>query len=299
VPTRLENLRNKFRDGLDTPEQRARHWQRVGATHRLGVTSRDGSVTLNLTDYSSYQGAFGYSDRLNIYMGVKGSGRIIRHSPAQALEATIHPGRVGLGVPETAGEGLWDNLSLLALGADLSKLPLDEGKIVKPDAFVPIGSRLHDDPLLTAVLTAMWREAEAHGHVSAFFEHGLLIVANRLLELPTVEPSIIRRLSDPQLKRAVERIEDALAEDLTIGELAGLAGMSRHHFSRAFKAATGLPPYEYLTRRRVERAKSLLEASDANVMQIALLVGFTNPSQFAAAFRRVTGHTPTTWRRLH
>lgn len=296
---RLESQSNKITDSLDSEADRANHWRRINASHQMSVSSRDGGVTLTLTDYSAYEGQYGYSDRLNIYMGVGGAGRIIRHSEGQTLDAVLQPGRVGFAVPGTAGEGLWDKLCLLALGAELSKLPVKGGDAPRPDAFVPTASQLYDDPLLTAVLTAMWREAEAHGLISAFFEHGMLIVANRLLAMKPAEISNIRPLPQPQLARVIDRMEQAIADDLTVAELARMVGMSRHHFSRAFKAATGYPPYEYLTRRRVERAKAFLSDDGASVMQVALMVGFANPSQFAAAFRRVTGFSPTAWRRAH
>ncbi len=274
----------------------ADYFRRIGAESRLSLASLDGSVTLMLTDYASYEGSFAFSDRLNIYMGVSGSGRIVRHSEAQMLEAMLRPGRVGYGVPCTCGEGLWDKFRLLALGADLAKVPLDDEREATPDMFVAGASRLYDDPLLTAVLTAMWREGEAHGLASSFFEHGLLIVANRLLQSTPVVAVSVKPLAASALQRVIARIDEALGDDLSVAELAAAAGMSRHHFSRAFKAATGLPPYEYLTHRRIDRAKHLIGTHRLSITETALAVGFSNPSQFAAAFRRIEGLSPKIWR---
>lgn len=286
-------------DRFDTKDERGRRFARIGARPRFDLCSRDGAISLWLADFPAYEGNFAWSDRLNIYMGLRGSGRMVRLSPAQRLNASFHPGRVGISVPQSGGEGRWDDLQFLGIGVRLSSIVAEDGRALGPDAFVPCASRLHDDALLTAVLTAMWREADAHGRISAFFEHGLMIAVNRLLLSEPNTLPCVRPLSQEQLRRVIERMEDAIAEDLSVAELAAIAGMSRHHFSRAFKVSTGFPPYEYLTRRRVERAKEMLAMPNSSITRIAYLVGFTSPSHFAAAFRRVTGHTPTAWRRQY
>lgn len=85
-------------------------------------------------------------------------------------------------------------------------------------------------------------------------------------------------------------------EDLTIASVAAAAGLSPHWFSELFAKRTGMPPWQWLTSLRVERAKRLLVASDAPVISIALEVGFADPSYFARVFRVQTGLTPRAWR---
>lgn len=120
-----------------------------------------------------------------------------------------------------------------------------------------------------------------------------------MLSVKPARASGVRPLVGPLLTRVIDRMDQAMADELTVAELSVLAGVSRHHFSRAFKVATGYPPYEYLTHRRIERAKQHLFNRETSVLQVALMVGFANPSQFAAAFRRVTGLSPTAWRGAH
>jgi AraC family transcriptional regulator len=73
--------------------------------------------------------------------------------------------------------------------------------------------------------------------------------------------------------------------------------LSPYHFSRAFKQSFGMPPHRYLTSRRIERAKSLLAERKLSVTEIGLDIGFSETSAFTSAFRKVTGETPTNYRR--
>lgn len=100
-----------------------------------------------------------------------------------------------------------------------------------------------------------------------------------------------------QEKRVTEFIEEHLADDLSLATLASLVRLSPFHFARAFKRTLGVPPHRYHTARRIERAKSLLAGDALSVTEIALAVGFGETSSFTAAFRRVTGHTPSAYRR--
>ncbi|WP_158639224.1 AraC family transcriptional regulator [Elioraea rosea] len=104
-------------------------------------------------------------------------------------------------------------------------------------------------------------------------------------------------MSAQRLRAVRSLVEDNLADALTLELLAGAAGMSRFHFARAFRAATGMTPYRYVTQRRIARARALLVAGELPVADIALAVGFTTASHFARAFRQATGESPTAYRR--
>lgn len=99
-----------------------------------------------------------------------------------------------------------------------------------------------------------------------------------------------------KLKQIQDYIEEHLADEIVIEDMAALIPMSQFHFARAFKAATGETPHKYLTQRRIERAKVLLTVTKLPVAEVAYRVGFSNQSHFTAHFRKVTGVTPKNYR---
>jgi AraC family transcriptional regulator len=100
-----------------------------------------------------------------------------------------------------------------------------------------------------------------------------------------------------QQKRIAQYVETHLSESIPLTTLAELARLSPYHFARAFKHSFGVPPHRYHLLRRMEQAKLLLSKSHASVTEIALQVGFRETSSFTAAFRKLTDHSPTEYRR--
>ncbi len=105
------------------------------------------------------------------------------------------------------------------------------------------------------------------------------------------------RLDDGRLRRVLAYVEEHLAEDITVGDLANVACLSVFHFTRAFAATMGVPPHRYVSRRRLESAKAMIAAGRAPLSQIALDARFSSQSSFTRAFRRATGMTPAEYRR--
>ncbi|MDT0341721.1 helix-turn-helix transcriptional regulator [Streptomyces litchfieldiae] len=102
-----------------------------------------------------------------------------------------------------------------------------------------------------------------------------------------------------QLRRAKDLMDRDWSRPLDLATVAAHAGYSPFHFVRAFRAAYGETPGQYLTRRRVERAQELLRSADLSVTEICGLVGFHSLGTFSATFRRRTGLTPTAYRARH
>lgn len=100
-----------------------------------------------------------------------------------------------------------------------------------------------------------------------------------------------------QQKRVASYIEEHVRDDIPLATLAELARLSPYHFSRSFKHSFGMPPHRYHASRRMERAKQLLENRELSVTRIALESGFSDTSTFSAAFHRLTGETPSHYRR--
>lgn len=107
------------------------------------------------------------------------------------------------------------------------------------------------------------------------------------------------RLSARQEARVKARMLDDLQARLTLGELAGLCGMSESHFARAFKRTTGVPPHQWLLSQRIEKARALLKDSTVSISEVALECGFADQSHLTRMFARHLGVTPATWRRGH
>ncbi len=101
------------------------------------------------------------------------------------------------------------------------------------------------------------------------------------------------------LLRARDLADARYAEPLGVDDLAAAAGLSRAHFSRAFKQAFGESPHAYLLTRRLERAASLLRTTDRSVADICLSVGLQSIGSFTTSFGRAFGLSPTAYRAAH
>jgi AraC family transcriptional regulator len=100
-----------------------------------------------------------------------------------------------------------------------------------------------------------------------------------------------------QLRRVKEFIDAQIANEITISDLAAVAGLSHYHFIRAFKDSVGLSPYQYVLSERICRARGLLSKPDLSLGDVALAVGFSDASQLNRVFRKFVGVTPTAFRR--
>jgi AraC family transcriptional regulator len=100
-----------------------------------------------------------------------------------------------------------------------------------------------------------------------------------------------------QRRKAVDYIEEHLAESISLAALARLVRLSPNYFCRAFSLSFGMPPRRYHTRQRIECAKTLLVNRSASVTDVGLTVGYSEASTFSTVFRRATGLTPSAYRR--
>jgi AraC family transcriptional regulator len=92
-------------------------------------------------------------------------------------------------------------------------------------------------------------------------------------------------------------MSEHVAEEFSLDRLAAQAGLSKFHFQRLFKAATGVPPSHYHIDLRMNEARRLMRETKMSVIDVALEVGYANPSHFARLFRRETGLSPSDYRR--
>lgn len=101
-----------------------------------------------------------------------------------------------------------------------------------------------------------------------------------------------------QLRRIHERIEASLEIGYpSLDELARICGISQSHLMRTFKVSTGWQIHKYIAEERMRAAKLMLAKDQLHSKEISARLGFSSPAYFATAFLRMTGMTPTDYRR--
>jgi AraC family transcriptional regulator len=100
-----------------------------------------------------------------------------------------------------------------------------------------------------------------------------------------------------QARRAEAMIEKNLGVKLSIGTLAEAVRLSPSHFRRAFRHTFGIAPHAYILRRRIDRAKELMQTTNDALADIALACGLADQSHFSTVFRRIECESPNAWRR--
>jgi AraC family transcriptional regulator len=99
-----------------------------------------------------------------------------------------------------------------------------------------------------------------------------------------------------RMRHVLDYIHPHLGDEITLDELAAIAGLSTFHFARTFTAAIGIAPNRYISRLRLERAMAEIAAGKLPLSQIALDARFSSQATFTRAFRRATGMTPGEYR---
>lgn len=153
------------------------------------------------------------------------------------------------------------------------------------------------DPFIEHIGWAIKADIESGGAGGRLFRESLgTALAARLLQrhsrrsLPMRDPQ--GGLSAWKLKLVITHIEDNLESDLSLAEIAQVAGISVSHLKTLFRRSTGTAVHQYILRRRVERAKMLLQDRNLSIAQIAFATGFAHQSHLARHMRKILGVTP-------
>ena len=101
-----------------------------------------------------------------------------------------------------------------------------------------------------------------------------------------------------QERRAKAMLAENINGNISLAHLAQECRLSVRHFTRAFRASTGVSAHTWLLRLRIEKAKTLLISSRRSLAEIALECGFADQSHMTRVFRRSIGLSPGAWRRL-
>jgi len=154
---------------------------------------------------------------------------------------------------------------------------------------------------------ALWESAlklkgaieEGKSDAQLYIDALAVVLAHEVTRLNSTnpEPPLRGGLAGWQQRSVTAYIEEHLADQIQLSTLAQIARLSPYHFCRAFKRSMGLPPHRYHATRRIERAKAMLEKGSVSVTEVGFALGFAQTSSFSAAFRRVTGITPSEYQR--
>jgi AraC family transcriptional regulator len=162
-------------------------------------------------------------------------------------------------------------------------------------------SRKFADPRLSAMVAAV------HAEMVAGFPSGRLFLDSleQAMAITLVNGHAVRHrpvqiyqggLGSARLRRIKELVHAKLEDDLSLDEMAQSIGLSTAHFARMFRKSTGETPHQFVLRQRLERAKAMLRAPDARVLDVAVACGFKTQQHFAQVFRDVCGVSPTEYR---
>jgi AraC family transcriptional regulator len=229
--------------------------------------------------------------------------RMERRSGRSVATGTFRPGVVII-IPE-GSSSRWD----IPKPVDVVQLYLPHTMLTRvareADTATPtdlLERTAHPDPITSRLLLTAADAMEGNSALDALFRHQLTdLLATRLLAAHTGSPTTFQPtmggLSPKVLLRAIERLRSDSDADLSLAALASEAGLSRFHFCRAFKESTGLSPHAWLRQYRLEQAMNMLRDTDASVVSVAAALGYSTQTAFAAAFRKLTGETPSDWRK--
>ncbi|MEV7598130.1 AraC family transcriptional regulator [Kitasatospora sp. NPDC089797] len=153
------------------------------------------------------------------------------------------------------------------------------------------------DPFLGMLVERLVAEYEGPGPADPLYAQSMLqaLAAHLIRTAATAGPGLPEReggLTPKRLNRVVDHMNGYLDGRLSLTELAGVAGVSPSHFTRAFRASTGQSPHQYLVRLRLERARRTLLTTDTPIAAVAQLCGFADQSHLTRTMRLHTGLTP-------
>jgi AraC family transcriptional regulator len=157
------------------------------------------------------------------------------------------------------------------------------------------------DPQIEFILRALEADLEAGIPAGGLFGESLLCalavhLQNRYAVTRPPIPQLRNGLPRARLNRVIEFIDANLDGEIGLSALAETAGMSAHYFCELFKQSVHLSPHQFVLRRRIDRARTLLNDPAMTVFEAAVRSGFVDQSHFTKMFRRVVGVTPTAYR---
>ncbi|MEO1050751.1 MAG: AraC family transcriptional regulator [Bacteroidota bacterium] len=153
------------------------------------------------------------------------------------------------------------------------------------------------DAFLKKIFQLIQLELHSMEVADPLYVDSLLIMLGKHLNTNfRIDETKVSRLSGKQLFVIESYIKSNLGKAIRLDELASLVNMSQYHFSRLFKAKTGIAPYQYVQDIRLAKASELLSKTTLTISEIAFRCGYNSPSHFTAQFKKRIGISPQTAR---
>ncbi len=157
------------------------------------------------------------------------------------------------------------------------------------------------DPMIQHIALALKAEVEAGCTTGRLYGESLAtaLVVRLLQNYSVCKPQILANsngLPKYQLHQVIDYINAHLDQNISLSDLAEVAGISQSHFARLFKQSMDITPHQYLIEQRVERAKKLLQQRQVAIADVALECGFANQTHLTKCFRQLIGITPKAYR---
>ena len=154
------------------------------------------------------------------------------------------------------------------------------------------------DPLIYSIGRALLGELEARGPASRLYVNALtqtLVVhlLHKYVAFPPAARESSHGLAEAVLRSVMEYVNANPASDLSLAEIAAVAGLSPYYFARCFKQSTGHTIHQYVIEQRLEAANRLLDGRHT-IAAVAELTGFADQSHLQRLFKRKFGVTPKT-----
>jgi AraC family transcriptional regulator len=255
-------------------------------------------------DSSGYAG-LGVLRHPRIMLVTRGSVAVRRRDGGDSGSAQLIPGKAWLvpaGEPLSydwteAGRGTREMTTIVLPAAELARTA-DALRRRRPGPASLAKTMLIEDRVVRSVLVELSHAMgsgvdELYAQSAAAF-----LLAHLLSNYGTGAPGPLPMgREDARVRTAIEFMRARLSLPVSLADIAASAGLSPYHFLRVFGSVTGVPPFRFLTRMRIDAARRQLQEGNLSVTEIAALCGFSSASQFSTAFRRETGMAPSEFRR--
>ena len=234
---------------------------------------------------------------IGLHMG--GPARVVHRRDDGRFEGMFHPGQltsIPAGCSVTCRTDRAVSFAHVHLTSDLVRSVAEDLGLRRQEALPSVFQ--FEDPVARQVMACIADESgRTGGAATLFLESAAVLLIQRMYRRS--EGEVRRGLSRHMVSRVLELLEEDMSSSPSLLSIAATLGMSPRNLTRMYKRATGESVHDSFSRIRLRRARELLSTTEEGIVGVALRLGFANPSQFAAFFRRHEGMTPSRFRALN